>query len=100
MRGPAAAPVALLSALVAGCAGLACAPATVVVAEKDTRAELRSEPVGIRSEANDARGRAGFVQRQVIATEYWVRDQEGQWYRVPESAWRSAEPGQPIQVCR
>jgi hypothetical protein len=100
MRRPAAAPVALLAALSTGCAGLACAPATVVVAEKDTRAELRGEPVGVRSEADDARGRAGFVYRQVIATEYWVRDREGRWYRVPESAWRATEPGHPVQVCR
>ena len=100
MRRPAAAPVALLAALLGGCAGLACAPATVVAAEKDSRAELRSEPRGIRSEADDARGRAGFVHRQVIATAYWVRDREGRWYRVPESTWHAAEPGQPIQVCR
>jgi hypothetical protein len=93
-------PVALPAALLADCAGLACAPAAVAVADKDTRAELRREPRGIRSEADDARGRAGFVHRQVIATEYCVRDREGQWCRVPESAWRAAEPGQPIQVCR
>jgi hypothetical protein len=100
MRRPAAAPVALLVASLAGCAGVACAPVTVVVAEKDTRAELRGEPIGVRSEANDARGRAGFVHRQVIATEYWVRDREGEWSRVPEATWRAAEPGQPVQVCR
>jgi hypothetical protein len=40
------------------------------------------------------------VQRQVIAVQYWVQDVQGRWYRVGEAAWRAAQPGQPIQVCR
>jgi hypothetical protein len=84
-------------ALLEGCAGVACTPATVVVARKDTRSELRSEPRGMRTDEQD---RVSEVRRQVIVTEYWVQDREGRWYRVPESAWSAVEPGQPIQVCR
>jgi hypothetical protein len=39
-------------------------------------------------------------RREVIVSEYWVRDSEGRWYRVGETQWRAVEPGQPMQVCR
>jgi len=87
----------ILAALLEGCAGVACTPATVIVARKDERTQLRSEPRGIRT---DAQGRVSEVRREVIVSEYWVQDREGHWYRVAEPAWRAVEPGQPIQVCR
>jgi hypothetical protein len=88
--------VALL-ALLEGCAGLACTPTTVIVARKDQRSRLLSEPRGMRT---DEQGRVEEVRREVIVTEYWVQDREGRWHRVAESAWRAVEPGQSIQVCR
>jgi hypothetical protein len=89
--------VALLALALTGCAGVACAPATIVVAKKDDRSQLRSEPRGIRT---DAQGRVSEVRREVIVTEYWVQDHEGRWYRLGEAAWRAVEPGQPVEVCR
>jgi hypothetical protein len=97
MRRRLSALAAILAALLEGCAAVACAPATVVVARKDERSRLESEPRGMRT---DAHGRVSQVQRQVIVTEYWVQDRQGGWYRVAEPAWRAAEPGQPVQVCR
>jgi hypothetical protein len=90
-----AAVVALLATL-DGCAGL-CTPATVVVADKDERPRLLSEPRGLRT---DELGRVKEQRREVIASEYWVRDREGHWYRVGEAEWRAVEPGQPLSVCR
>lgn len=80
-----------------GCAGLGCAPATIVVARKQARSQLRSEPRGLRT---DERGRVSEIRRQVIVTDYWVQDSEGRWYRVSEATWRAAEPGRPLDVCR
>ena len=87
---------ATLIAIFGGCAGVACTPATIVVAEKDQRPRLQSEPRGLRT---DDLGRVKEQRREVIVPEYWVRDREGRWYRVGEAEWRVAEPGQPLQVC-
>jgi hypothetical protein len=97
MRRRLLAPAVLLTALLEGCAGLACTPATIVVAGKDERSQLGSEPRVLRT---DEVGRLKEVRRQVIVTEYWVQDRDGHWYRVSEADWRATEPGQPIQVCR
>jgi hypothetical protein len=86
-----------LAAVLGGCAGLACSPATIVVTEKDERPRLRSESRGLRT---DELGRVKEERRDVIVPEYWVRDREGHWFRVGEAAWRSAAPGQPLTVCR
>jgi hypothetical protein len=88
--------VAVATAL-GGCAGLACSPVTIVVTDKDERPRLRSEPRGLRT---DELGRVKEERRDVIVPEYWVRDREGRWSRVDEAVWRSAEPGQPLTVCR
>jgi len=89
-------PVALAAAL-GGCASLACAPVTIVVADKDERPRLQSEPRGLRT---DELGRLKEQRREVIVPEYWVRDREGRWYRVGEAEWRAAEPGHPMTLCR
>jgi hypothetical protein len=80
-----------------GCVDVACVPITVVVAAKDERPQLRSEPRGL---GTDELGRVKEQRREVIVSEYWVRDREGRWYRVGEAQWRAVEPGQPTQVCR
>ena len=97
MRRHRAALVLALVAALGGCAGVACDPVTIVVARKDERSQLRSEPRGMRT---DERGRVTEVRREVIVTDFWVADGEGRWYRVPAAAWRAAAPGQPLQVCR
>jgi hypothetical protein len=85
------------AALSSGCASVGCDPVTVVVASKDQHSELRGEPRGLRT---DERERLRVIERQVIVTRYWVADTEGRWYHVPEDAWRLAEPGQSLHVCR
>jgi len=87
----------VLTALLGGCAGIACTPATVLVARKEDRPQLRSEPRGLRT---DEAGRLEEVRRRVIVSEYWVQDTHGRWYRLSEPAWRAAEPGRPVEVCR
>lgn len=80
-----------------GCAELACTPATIVIAETDERPRLRSEPTGLRT---DELGRVKEQRRDVIVSEYWVRDEAGRWYRVDAETWRTAQPGRPLVVCR
>ena len=89
-------PVALTVTL-AGCASVACALVTIVVADKDERPRLQSEPRGLRT---DELGRLKEQRREVIVPEYWVQDREGRWYRVGEADWRTAEPGQSMALCR
>jgi hypothetical protein len=89
-------PVALAAAF-HGCASVACTPVTIVVADKDERPRLSSEPRGLRA---DELGRVKEQRREVIVPEYWVRDRAGRWYRVGGAEWRTAEPGQPLALCR
>jgi hypothetical protein len=96
MRPIAVALAVALLVILDGCAG-ACTPAVIVVAEKDERLRLQSEPRGLRT---DERGRVKEQRREVLVSEYWVRDPDGRWYRVAGSAWRGVEPGQSLQVCR
>lgn len=80
-----------------GCATLACAPVTIVVAGKEERPTLVSQPRGLRT---DELGRVKEERRDSIGHEYWVRDGDGHWFRVSDAQWQAAEPGQPLQVCR
>jgi hypothetical protein len=84
-------------ATLAGCAGAICRPATIVVAAKDTHVRLESEFLGLTT---DHAGRVVERRRDVIVLEYWVRDQEGHWYRVAEAGGRHAAGGAPREVCR
>jgi hypothetical protein len=91
-------PLAVVAlATLGGCADLACTPTTIVVAEVDERPRLRSEPTGLRT---DELGRVKAQRRDVVVSEYWVRDQAGRWYRVDAEAWRTAQPGRSLVVCR
>ena len=89
--------IVLAAAVLNGCASVTCAPITIVVASKDERPQLRSEPRTLRT---DELGRLKEERRDGIVSEYWIADREGHWYRVPEAQWRSVEPGQSVQVCR
>jgi hypothetical protein len=92
--------VALAAAVLAslpGCAAVTCTPAVIVVAENAERPRLQTEPRGLRT---DQLGRVKEQRREVIVSEYWVRDPNGRWYPVAGPAWRAVEPGQSLQVCR
>ena len=97
MRQPFLAVIVLAAAVPNGCASVTCAPLTIVVARKDERPQLRSEPRTLRT---DELGRLREERRDSIVSEYWIADRGGHWYRVPETQWRSVEPGQSVQVCR
>jgi hypothetical protein len=88
--------LALLLAL-HGCSVASCTPLTIVVTDKDAHSRLQSEPRGLRS---DELGRVKEQRREVIVTEYWVRDEAHRWHRVSASDWMGAQPGQPLEICR
>jgi hypothetical protein len=48
----------------------------------------------------DERGRVRHDRRDVLVPSYWIRSREGAWYEVSETAWRAAEPGRVVAVCR
>ena len=85
-----------LVALLAGCASLACRPATVVADRREERTRLDSEFRGVRT---DEVGRVGQVRRDRLVHEWWVRDTQGRWHRVEEDTYRAAEPGREVGVC-
>ena len=88
---------ATLAATLHACARLTCTPATITVAAKDERPRFSGEPRGLTT---DELGRVKEQRREVIVSEYWVRDGEGHWHRVSETEWRAVAPGQTMTVCR
>lgn len=74
-----------------------CVPVSVIVAAKDRRARLGTEPGGIRTTET---GIVREIQRDTIVAEYWLKDTQGRWDRVSEATWRDAEVGRPAEVCR
>ena len=88
----------LAIALVGGCAGMACAPAAVVVERKEERARVRTETRGVRTDAGS--GRVAEERRDVAVPEYWVLGRDGRWYDVSEAEFQAAEPGRALSLCR
>jgi hypothetical protein len=89
--------VLALVVVLSGCAVVTCTPVTIDVASKDQRTRMVSEFRGV---TNDETGRASPIQHEKLVPEYWVADRQGHSYRVTEEQWRSAQPGQPLAVCR
>ena len=74
-----------------------CAPVAIVVAAKERRTRVALEPGGLQSTET------GYVRpalRESFVPEYWVKDGQGGWHQVSEATWRTAEPGQRVEVCR
>jgi len=88
--------VATVSAL-SGCAEFTCTPTTIEVASKDTRTRMVDQFRGV---TNDETGRVTAIREEKLVPEYWVSDRQGHDYRVTEEQWRTAQPGQPLSVCR
>lgn len=84
-------PVTLAAAL-HGCASITCAPVTIVVADKDERPRLQSEPRGLRT---DELGRLKEQRREVIVPEYWVRTA-----RAAGTAWSRPSGARPSRGSR
>jgi len=93
--GPAAAGVCLVL-LATACASFSCRPLSITVAEKEERARLDTVPRGITSET----GRLEVKRAPEIIRDYWVRAEDGTWYRVPLDRFRTAEVGRPLEICR
>ncbi|MBI1736951.1 MAG: hypothetical protein HYR51_17415 [Candidatus Rokubacteria bacterium] len=89
-------PVLVALALTA-CAPLSCQPVSIVVAEKEERARVQDEVVGIRTTES---GRTEEVRRIVRVPEFYLRGTDGRWYRVSKEVYGAAAPGQSLQVCR
>ena len=68
MRPAAVALAVALLVILDGCAGVTCTPVVIVVAEKDERPRLQSEPRGLRT---DELGRVKEQHREVIVSESW-----------------------------
>jgi len=97
MRPAAVALAVALLVILDGCAGVTCTPVVIVVAEKDERPRLQSEPRGLRTDE------LGRVTDPVLGDDdlpALLRDPDERWYRVAASAWQGVEPGQSLRVCR
>jgi hypothetical protein len=68
-----------------------------VVAQKQERTRLERVSQGIRTTET---GRLEEGRRTEIVRDYWVRAQDGTWYRVPIDRYSAAEVGQPLEICR
>jgi hypothetical protein len=86
----------LLLLAVPGCALFTCKPMTVIVAEKDERVRLERAP-GIETTETGSVKETDELRR--VGT-YRIRSEEGVWYRVSPEAFRAAQVGKPIEVCR
>lgn len=94
--GPAAAGVCLVL-LAAACASFTCRPLSVTVAAKEERARLDTVPRGVETTAT---GRVDVLRAPEIVRDYWVRAEDGTWYRVSLDKFREAEIGRPLELCR
>lgn len=97
--GPAAAGVwlVLLAVLAAACVSFTCRPLSVTVAEKAERPRLEMVARGVQSTET---GRLGVRHAPEIVRDYWVRAEDGTWYRVPLDKFQTAEVGRPLELCR
>jgi hypothetical protein len=94
--GPAAAGVCL-ALLAAACASFTCRPLSVTVAAKEERARLDTVPRGIQTTET---GRLEVLRAPEIVRDYWVRAEDGTWYRVSLDKFRAAEIGRPLELCQ
>jgi hypothetical protein len=69
----------------------------VTVAEKAERARLDTVARGVQTTET---GRLEIGQAPEIVRDYWVRAEDGTWYRVPLDKFRTAEVGRPLELCR
>lgn len=87
----------LLVALVSACSSLTCQPVQVTVAQKDERSRLDMVSHGTFSSET---GQLKEVRVPEVVREYWVRAQDGTWYRVSAERFRAIEVGDSVELCR
>ena len=67
------------------------------MAAKEERARLDMVPRGIQT---TEAGRLEDLRAPEIVRDYWVRADDGTWYRVSLDKFRAAEVGRPLELCR
>lgn len=87
----------LLVTLVAACSSLTCQPVPVTVAQKGERARLDMVSHGTFTSET---GQLKEVRVPEVVREYWVRAQDGMWYRVSAERFRAVEVGGTVELCR
>jgi hypothetical protein len=45
-------------------------------------------------------GRLDVLRAPEIVRDYWVRAEDGTWYRVSLDKFRAADIGRPLELCR
>ena len=89
--------IGLLATHVAACGSLTCQPVPVTVAQKDERSRLDMVSHGTFSSET---GQLKEVRVPEVVREYWVRAQDGTWYRVSAEQFRAVEVGGSVELCR
>jgi hypothetical protein len=69
----------------------------VTVAQKEERARLDMVSHGTFSSET---GQLKEVRVPEVVREYWVRAQDGTWYRVSAEQFRAVEVGGSVELCR
>ncbi len=67
------------------------------MAAKEERARLDMVPRGVETTGT---GRLEDLRAPEIVRDYWVRTEDGTWYRVSLDKFRAAEVGRPLELCR
>ena len=67
------------------------------MAQKEERARLDMVPRGVETIPT---GRLDDLRAPEIVRDYWVRAEDGTWYRVSLDKFRAAEVGRPVEICR
>jgi hypothetical protein len=86
-----------LALFAAACATLTCRPLSVMVAEKEERARLDMVSRGVQTTET---GHLEVLRAPEIVRDYWVRAEDGTWYRVSLDKFRAAEINRPLELCR
>ena len=87
----------LLAILVAACGVLTCHLTPVTVAKKEERSRLEMVSHGTYTSET---GYLKEVRSPEIVREYWVRTQDGTWYRVSADQFRAVEVGGSVETCQ
>ena len=87
----------VLASLVAACSVPTCEPVPVIVAQKEERERLE---VVARGVGTSPTGNVEEIRVPQVVREYWVRAQDGTWYRVSEERYRAVEVGGSVESCR
>ena len=87
----------VLTVLVVACSSLTCHPAPVTVAQKDERSRLEMVSTGAFTSET---GYLKEVRVPEVVREYWVRAEDGTWYRVSAEQFRAVEVGGTLELCR